>query len=405
MQFFTRVLSLAAAAAPFIANAAPLTSRATDAEAGKYIIQLKPGTDVASLAAHHDRVRSIAARNVNRRDAGTGVEREFELGDFKGYAGSFDEATIEALKALPEVLFVEPDYTMRISAEETQTRAPWNLGRLSSRTRGASSYVYDSSAGEGTFTYIIDTGIRVTHQDFGGRAQWGFNAVTGSTNTDNNGHGTHVAGTSGGTTYGAAKKTTLVAVKVFDGDSGTTSTVISGLTWAVNDIVAKGRQNTAVINMSLGGSASVTFDAAVTAAWAKDVLIVVAAGNSDQDAAGSSPARSPEVITVGNIEQTDKRYVRIADVAGSNWGTTVDIWAPGTNILSAYFTSDTATATLTGTSMASPLVAGLVSYLRGLEGPMSAADVKARVYALASKNLVTDTKGGANLLAYNGIQD
>jgi oryzin len=166
--------------------------------------------------------------------------------------------------------------------------------------------------------------------------------------------------------------------------------------------VSKNRQTSAVINMSLGGKGSATWDAAVSAAWAQGVLSVVAAGNENQLASNTSPGRSPEVICVGNIQTGDSRY---NGGSASNFGDAVDIWAPGTAILSAYRFSDNSTTRLTGTSMASPQVAGLVSYLRGLEGASSAADVKARVYALATPDIVTDTKGGVNLLAFNGVSN
>ena len=288
---------------------------------------------------------------------------------------------------------------MTTNALVTQNNAPWGLGSISSRTRGASSYIYDNTAGRGTFSYIVDTGIRTSHQDFGGRAQFGFNAVAGTNNNDNQGHGTHVAGTVGGTTYGVAKQTTLIAVKVFEGRQGTASDVIAGFDWAVNDIVSKGRQNSAVVNMSLGGAGSTVWDQAITAAWNRGVLAVVASGNENQLASNRSPARSPEVICVGNVQSDDARR---GGSTGSNFGPAVDIFAAGTGIVSAYFDSDTSTATLTGTSMASPHVAGLVSYLRSLEGLSSAAAVKARVLELATPNRVTDTQGSANLLAYNG---
>ncbi|KAH7397217.1 oryzin precursor [Pyrenochaeta sp. MPI-SDFR-AT-0127] len=407
MQFFTRVFALAATVAPFLTQAAPVSARAADdLIPGKYIVQLKPDTDIASIASHHNKVREIHARNLARRnDESTGVEREYSFGDFKGYAGSFDEATVEELKALPEVLVVEQDYYMHLSQNDedtttnaltTQSGSTWGLGSISSRTRGATSYIYDSSAGEGTYSYVVDTGIRITHTDFEGRAVWGFNAVSGTTNTDNQGHGTHVAGTIGGRTYGVAKKTNLIAVKVFEGNQGTASEVIAGFEWAVRDIVSKGRQNTAVINMSLGGAGSATWDAAITASWNQGVLSVVAAGNESQLASNRSPARSPEVLCVGNVNTDDARWTT------SNFGPAVDIWAAGTGVVSTYRTSDTATATLTGTSMASPHVAGLVSYLRALEGDLSAAAVKARVLALATPNRVTDGRNAANLLAYNG---
>ena len=231
-----------------------------------------------------------------------------------------------------------------------------------------------------------------------GRAVWGYNAVN-DINTDNNGHGTHVAGIIGSKTYGVAKKTTLVAVKVFEGTTGTASTVIAGFQWAVQDIVAKGRTSTAVVNMSLGGQGSVTWDAAVTEGWNQGVLAVVAAGNENTLASEKSPARSPEALCVGNIQSNDVRY---QGNTGSNYGPAVDIWAAGTGIISTYATSDTATTSLTGTSMASPHVAGLVSYLRGLEGASDATTIKARVLALATPNRVSDGQGAANLLAYNG---
>jgi oryzin len=221
-----------------------------------------------------------------------------------------------------KVMAVEQDYMMKVSALTTQASAPWGLASISSRTAGAKDYIYDSSAGIGTFSYVVDTGVRLTHVDFEGRAIFGFNAVSGSTSqADNNGHGTHVAGTVGGKTYGVAKKTTIVAVKVFEGAEGSASDVFSGFDWAVNDIVSKGRQNTAVINMSLGGSASKTWDAAITAAWKKGVLAVVAAGNENTDASTSSPARSPEVICVGNVEQDNKRH---GGGGGSNYGADLD---------------------------------------------------------------------------------
>jgi oryzin len=211
----------------------------------------------------------------------------------------------------------------------------------------------------------------------------------------------HVAGTIGGKTYGIAKKSTLIAVKVFEGASGTASAVIAGFNWAVNDIVSKKRENTAVINMSLGGQASTTWDAAITAAFQKGVLAVVAAGNENRLATTSSPARSPEVICVGNMQKDNSRY---GGQYGSNYGEAVDIFAAGTNIVSASQLSDSGTTSKTGTSMASPHVAGLVSYIRGLEGPSTAKDIKARIYALATPDVVTDVMGSANLLAYNGIK-
>ncbi|KAF2260681.1 subtilisin-like protease-like protein [Lojkania enalia] len=402
MQFFSRFIALVATAVPLFANAYPIVGKMGEIVPGKYIVQLKPDVDVAAIAAHHVKVREIHASNVQKRsldEEGLGVEHEFNIGTFHGYSGGFDAVTIEELKALPEVLNVEEDSIMTTLDMTTQSMVQWGLGSISSRTRGANDYVYDDSAGEGTFSYVIDTGIRTTHNEFsGGRAIWGYNAVNNQ-NTDNAGHGTHVAGIIGGSTYGVAKKTTLIAVKIFEGNSGTTSTVLKGYEWAVNDIVSKGRQKTAVLNLSLGGAGSTTWDQAMASGYQQGVLAVVAAGNENVPASTRSPARSPEPITVGNAQPNDARY---GGSSGSNYGPAVDIFAAGTSITSAYRTSDSATQVLSGTSMASPHVAGLVSYLRGLEGEMSAEAVKARVLALATKNRITDARDSANLLAYNG---
>ncbi|KAF2641137.1 subtilisin-like protease-like protein [Massarina eburnea CBS 473.64] len=387
MQTFSRFLALAAVIIP-LGQAAPVSSTSIP---GKWIIRLKPEADIATITAHKN---SLARRGVGD------IKHEYGFGSFKGYSGAFDAATIDELKNLPEVLSVEPDSIMSIDSVITQSNVgqAWGIARISSRTPGATDYVFDSTAGEGTFSYVIDTGIRLTHTEFGGRAEWGFNAVENSTDTDNDGHGTHVSGTIGGSTYGVAKKTTLIAVKTFEGSTGSVSTILSGLDWAINDIVSRKRTSTAVINMSAGGLGSTTWDEAITAAWEQGVLLVCSSGNSDADTADWSPARSPETITVGNSQSDDSRYTT------SNWGPTVNIFAPGTKILSSYFHSDIATEVLTGTSMASPHVAGLVSYIRGLEGPLSAEAVKARVLELATPDIITDPKNSTNLLAYNGIK-
>ncbi|KAJ4299049.1 hypothetical protein N0V90_004293 [Kalmusia sp. IMI 367209] len=424
MSSFFGLLALAAAAIPFLTQAAPVsTPVAGQVVSGKWIITLQPNADVATIASHISKVREIHARNIGHRSVAEdelgGVERQYGFGSFKGYAGSFDEATIEELRNLPEVLTtglctmsliltnlqvlnVEEDSIMTTFDFVTQSNTTnWGLATISSRTNGAEDYIYDSSAGQGNYNYVVDTGVRTTHQEFeGGRAVWGYNAVNDK-NTDNAGHGTHVAGIMVDSTYGVAKKATVVAVKIFEGNSGQMSTVIAGFNWAVNDIVAKNRTNTAVINMSLGGAASATWDAAITAAWNQGVLAVVAAGNENRDASLVSPARSPEVICVGNLQRNDSRY---GGTSGSNYGPAVDIFAPGTGIVSSYRTSDTATQSLSGTSMASPHVAGLVSYLRGLEGPSSASAIKARVLELATPDRVIDAKGSANLIAYNGAE-
>ncbi|KAF2117118.1 subtilisin-like protease-like protein [Lophiotrema nucula] len=401
MQFFTRLAALAAAL-PFFAIGAPIVQSAAELVPGKWIVRLSPDLDAAHIAVHHAKLRQIHEKNVKKRDGtdveATGIENVYNFGSFKGYSGGFDAATIEALRFMPEVVEVEQDTVMTTLELTEEASAPWGLGSISSRTRGAPTYVYDNTSGKGTYSYIVDTGIRTTHEEFEGRATIGYNAVN-TVMADNAGHGTHVGGIVGGKTYGVAKKTTIISVKVFEGNSGTTSTVIKGFQWAAQDIVTNNRTSLSVINMSLGGPASALWDAAITSAYDDGVLAVVAAGNEDVLASTRSPARSPEAITVGNLKENDARY---NGSSGSNYGPAVDIFAAGTNVLSSYRTNDTATQKLSGTSMASPHIAGLVSYLRGLEGPSTAEDVKKRVYDLGTPDRVTDAKDSTNLIAYNG---
>ncbi|CAN9089908.1 unnamed protein product [Alternaria alternata] len=408
MQLFTRGFALAAAVVPFVVQAAPLAARSPeDVTAERYIIQLMPGVDVESVAAHHEKVRSIRRRDDVNVTAS--IDQEYDFGDFKGYTGSFDPTVIAELEALPEVLIVEKDSMMFPSALVTQNNAPWGLGRISSKSKGATSYIYDSTAGAGTYSYVVDSGIRTTHAEFEGRASWGYNAID-TVNADAFGHGTFVAGVIGAKTYGVAKKTNLIAVKVFSGDGGApTSTVLSGLNWAVNDIITKSRQTSAVINMSIGGGASSIYDNVATSLANQGILLVVSAGNENQLAENFSPCRSSVVLCVGSIESNDSRS------SWSNYGSAIDIWAPGGSILSTWYTSDTATSTQSGTSASAPFVAGLASYIRGLEGLSIGPAARARILALATyipplckfdpasgQYICPDTTKEPNLVAYNG---
>lgn len=194
MQLFTRLAAVAAAVVtPLLVLAAPF-KRSDTLVPGKYIVQLRPDVDVATLTSHIAAVKDLHARNVRgRRDLSYaetgGVEKEYSFGDFHGYAGGFDDATIAALKQMPEVLNVEQDSIMTTLTFDEQPSAPWGLGSISAKNGSADSYVYDDSAGEGMYAYVVDTGIRLTHQEFGGRAVWGYNAIN-DVNTDNAGHGT-----------------------------------------------------------------------------------------------------------------------------------------------------------------------------------------------------------------------
>jgi aqualysin 1 len=306
-----------------------------------------------------------------------------------GFSAEMSEAEAIALSEDLRVRLVEEDST--VEALVTQSNPPWGLDRIGQRDlplNGAYGY---TSTGAGVNAYVIDTGIRTTHTQFGTRASGGFTAIgDGRGTTDCNGHGTHVAGTIGGSTYGVAKSVRLIAVRVLScSGSGSTSGVIAGVDW-----VTAHRVRPAVANMSLGGI-STALDTAVRNSIAAGVTYAVAAGNSNTNAANSSPARVAEAITVGATTRTDARS------SFSNFGSVVDIFAPGSAILSAYSTSNTATATLSGTSMAAPHVAGVAA--RYLQNNTSASPATVRnslVTAATTGRLAGIPTGTANRLLF-----
>lgn len=302
----------------------------------------------------------------------------------------------------------------------TQTGATWGLGRISHRARGTTSYIYDTTAGSGVTVYVVDTGVYTGHSQFGGRATFGANFISGSAvrippptfslptptsslpilkqqsytpqNTDENGHGTHCAGTIAGSTYGVAKAAKIVGVKVLNAQgSGTNSGVISGIQWVTNNAPAR-----SVLSMSLGGGYSSAVNSAVRASYNAGITVVVAAGNDNADASNYSPASESTAITVGAISSTDAR------ASFSNYGSFIDVFAPGVSVLSSWIGSTTATNTISGTSMATPHVAGLAAYLIALEGLSTPAAVVARIKALATSGAVTNALSANNLIAYNG---
>jgi subtilisin family serine protease len=306
-----------------------------------------------------------------------------------GFAVEMSAEDAERLSDDFRVAFVEEDGV--VTADATQSNPPWGLDRIDQRNRPLNAIYTFNHTGAGVFAYVIDTGIRTAHTQFGGRAANVFDAFGGN-GQDCNGHGTHVSGTIGGSTYGVAKSVNLRGVRVLDcNGSGSTSGVIAGV-----DFVRTNHSNPAVANMSLGGGISSALDTAVNNLSNSGVAIAVAAGNSNANACNSSPARAANAITVGATTTTDAR------ASFSNFGTCLDIFAPGQGILSAYATSNTATATLSGTSMASPHVAGVAALYKQVNPSASSTTVRNAIVNGATTNVVTNPGAGSpNRLLYS----
>ncbi|MFM6948285.1 MAG: S8 family serine peptidase [Aquirufa sp.] len=307
----------------------------------------------------------------------------------KGFAVSnLNSKAIEGIKKNPKVAYVEQD--MEVFAVGTQSPTPsWGLDRVDQTSLPLNNTYNYTSTGSGVKAYIIDTGIKLDHVDFTGRVVKGIDVID-KTFKDGNGHGTHVAGTVGGTTYGIAKGVTLVAVRVLNNNgSGTISGVIAGIDWVTNNHTP----GPAVANMSLGGGVSASLDAAVRNSIADGVVYCIAAGNSAADASTASPARVTEAITVAASDVYDNFAYY------SNYGSIVDIIAPGTNITSDWNTSKTATKTISGTSMATPHVTGVAAQLLSVNPTLAPADVQSLIKSSASSTQISNVPSGtANAL-------
>ena len=309
-----------------------------------------------------------------------------------GFSARLSQSAVEALRSNPHVAYIEAD--SRVHASDTQSPATWGLDRIDQRNRPLSnSYTYNAT-GSGVTAYIIDTGLRLTHTQFGGRAVSGFDSVDGGSADDCNGHGTHVAGTVGGATHGVAKGVRLVAVRVLNCQgSGSNSGVIAGVDWVTGNHAAG---QPAIANMSLGGGANSALDTAVNNSINDGVSYAVAAGNSNANACNSSPSRVGAAMTVGSTTSSDARS------SFSNYGTCLDIFAPGSSITSTWHTSNTATNTISGTSMASPHVAGVAAlYLQGSPSA-SPSTVRNAIVNSATPGVLTSVgTGSPNLLLYS----
>jgi subtilisin family serine protease len=342
---------------------------------GRFIVTLREGASPAAVAEAHGVSPDYVYTHV-----------------LNGFAGAMSDAARSGLLRDARVTRVEPDGIARTVT--TQTNATWGLDRIDQRNRPLDGTFTYNNTGSGVTAYIIDTGLRYTHQEFGTRASFGYDAFGGD-GSDCNGHGTHVGGTVGGTVYGVAKAVRLVAVRVLDcGGSGTWSGVIAGMDW-----VTANKKLPAVANLSLGGGANSSVDDAARRMIAAGVATAIAAGNGnqggrEQDACKYSPARVAEGMTIGATTSTD------AKTSWSNYGDCVDWFAPGASITAAWYTSNTDTRTISGTSMAAPHVAGVAALYLQSNGSASPQTVRDALYAQTTKGIVTSSKTTNNHLLF-----
>jgi subtilisin family serine protease len=311
----------------------------------------------------------------------------------KGFAATLPDAALQSLRNNPTVDYVEADQTVALQQTSPENQATWGLDRIDQADRPLSSQYYFNYTGAGVNAFIIDTGIRPDHVEFTGRLKPGYNTVADANGTnDCNGHGTHVAGTVGGAIWGVAKGVSLIPVRVLDcAGSGSWSSVIAGIDW-----VAGSTLRPAVANMSLGGGVSSSVNAAVAGAVSKGITMVVAAGNNNANACNYSPASEPSAITVGATDINDVR------ASYSNYGSCLDVFAPGTSITSAWNTSATATNTISGTSMATPHVTGVAALALAANPAASPAAVASFLSTNATTGRLTSIgTGSKNLLIYS----
>jgi len=366
---------------------------------GSYIVILNDDLEVSHRDAH---ILALKDSIAESQDKESEVGFVYRTGSLLGFSARLSEKLLKKQLAHPDVKYIEADQVVSINfgqearsplATITQSGATWGIDRIDQKNLPlTNTYVYNSSGGAGVDVYVIDTGIFTSHNDFGGRAAFVYNAITNEGSTDGNGHGTHCAGTIAGTLYGVAKQAALKAVKVLSAaGSGTNAGVIAGVDYVTNN---KSPTRKSVASMSLGGGASTALDQAVTNSITSGVQYAIAAGNDNANACNYSPARVTAAVTVGATTNTDAR------ASYSNFGTCVDIFAPGTSITSTWNTGNTATNTISGTSMATPHVAGVLALHLG-DYSATPAQLKSWIVSTGTSGVVSNPgTGSPNVFVY-----
>lgn len=356
--------------------------------AGQYIVVFKQDENAITK-------RDMAIQKVVSSEGEDAILNEYEYG-LTGFSAKLSDEMLNKLRQNDAIEYIEMDQMVSVNddevgAESVESSAPWGLDRIDQVSLPLDgTYHYVPSSGTGVNVYVIDTIVLTSHSDFGGRATLDFDNVASVTATDAKGHGTHVAGIIGGSSKGVAKNVTIHSIRVLQDDGyGSTSGIVAGIDYVIAHAVKP-----AVINMSLGGVYSNSIDAAVNAAINSGITVVVAAGNSDYNACYYSPARVKNAITVGATDSSDTRAYY------SNYGSCVDLFAPGSNILSDWNTSNTATNTISGTSMASPHVAGAAALYLAAHPNAKPSEVAAALLKNATSGKVLDAAGSPNKLLY-----
>ncbi|GIZ46913.1 hypothetical protein CKM354_001001900 [Cercospora kikuchii] len=388
MRFYTAVAALIAGS---VSAAVVRKQESASTEKQEWIVQVSKDAAVADVFAQ--------ANSFLRSAQPITPDRTYEFDGFHGFSISTSESVLESLQSQGIVTRFHANNKTWLNQAPivTQQNAPYNLARISSRVLGTTEYKYQAEPGKGTFIYIFDTGVNIAHEDFEGRAYHGANFSSDQTPEDLDGHGTSVAGLAAGRRWGVAKDATIINVKVIGSLGGTTADILSGLEWTINDAQSKNRIGRAVANLSLGTFRSEIMNDAVEAMVQAGIFVVVAAGNSNDDASLYSPGTAEGACNIACSNATDGRAFF------SNWGSAIDLFAPGAAVESPSHLSNTGTRVTSGTSEAAPQVAGLGAYLIGVEGPTFGVVLCDRIKELATRDVITDPKGSPNLLVYNGV--